>query len=97
MNTYILLPSIKPTKKYDIITPSLKVISFGAKNYKDYTIHKDDKRKENYIKRHQTSEDWKNLNTAGAWSRYLLWGEKTLDKSIKKMEELFNIKIIKLF
>jgi len=96
MNTYLLLPSIKPTKKYDVITPSLKVISFGSKGYSDYQVHKDDKQKENYIKRHQVNEDFKNLNSASAWSRYILWGEKTMNKSIKKMEELFNIRIIKI-
>ena len=50
METYKLRESKKKTKKYDLITPEGKIISFGAK-YKngdfmsDYTIHKDPVRK----------------------------------------------------
>ena len=68
-------------------------ISFGAKGYSDYTIHKDPKRKENYIKRHQVNEDWNDLNKAGTWSKYLSWNKPTLQDSIKNMENKFDIKI----
>jgi hypothetical protein len=91
----ILLTSSKKTaKKYDITGPSLKnSISFGAKGYSDYTIHKDPKRKDNYIKRHQVNEDWNDINKAGTWSKYLLWNKPTLQESIKNMENKFDIKI----
>ena len=36
-----------------LITPDSKKIHFGSKAHEDYTLHKDDRRKDNYIKRHQ--------------------------------------------
>jgi hypothetical protein len=52
MEAYKLRESKKKTKKYDLITPNGKVISFGAKGMSDYTIHKDPARKQRYIDRH---------------------------------------------
>lgn len=89
---FILTPSKKATKKYDITEVTTNNnISFGAKGYSDYTIHNDPKRKDSYIKRHQANEDWDDLNKAGAWSRYLLWNKPTLEESIKDMQKRFNI------
>jgi hypothetical protein len=39
------------TKKYFIIDPNGKKVHFGAMNMQDVTYHKDEKRKENYLKR----------------------------------------------
>jgi hypothetical protein len=98
MNEYYLEKSNRKDKKYMVhfINPKtrrVKTVHFGAKGMSDYTIHKDDERKERYINRHQKREDWTNLEKPGTWSRYLLWGEKTLKKSIKEMEKKFLIKI----
>lgn len=95
---YNLFISDKPNKRLMIkyINPKTlreNTIYFGSKG-ENYIIHNDDKKKLNYIKRHSVREDFNNLSTAGAWSRWLLWGERTLQKSIRKMETLFNIKII---
>ena len=101
MDTYVILPSINPNKKYDVMKldpnkPIKKLLSFGGNPeiYSDYTQHKDELRKDNYIKRHQVNEDWTNLKKAGTWSRYILWNEKTINKSIKDMESRFHIKIM---
>lgn len=74
-----------------------KTVHFGAKGYSDYTIHKDPERKKRYIDRHKSNEDWsiKGINTAGFWSRWLLWNEPTLKESIKSTEDKFGIKIIR--
>ena len=48
----ILQKSILPSKKYTAVIGG-RSIHFGASGYEDYTIHKDDKRKELYIKRHE--------------------------------------------
>ena len=72
----------------------IKTVQFGAKGMSDYTLHKDDERKKRYIARHQKREDWTNLKMAGTWSRYILWNKKTINKSIKDMEKIFNIKIV---
>jgi hypothetical protein len=105
MNIVINLYNSKlPTKKYDAIIYyydsnkiiNQKKINFGAKGYSDYTIHKDPKRKDNYIKRHQVNEDWSDLEKAGTWSRYILWNKPTLNQSIKDMEQRFKVKIINM-
>jgi len=56
MTEYRIRESTKKTKKFDMITPQGKVISFGAKGMSDYTINKDPKRRERYINRHANEE-----------------------------------------
>jgi hypothetical protein len=51
--------------------------AFGAKGYKDYTQHHDKLRRANYLARHRTSETWTKPKTAGALSRWILWGDST--------------------
>ena len=99
MKLYILEESVNPNKKYTAIriNPTLKRISFGAKGYEDYTTSKDETKKRNYLLRHQTNEDWSDSDTAGFWSRWLLWNKPTIDESIRDMEKRFNIKIVKGF
>lgn len=98
MNTYALLPSNKKDKKWMVITPDgKKVIHFGNSNYEDMTIHGDESRKTAYLNRHRKRENWDNLNTAGCWSRWLLWQYPSLNKSIKEMEKRFKINIIKFY
>jgi hypothetical protein len=50
---------------------------FGAKGYTDYTQHHDKLRRANYLARHRTSETWTKPKTAGALSRWILWGDST--------------------
>ncbi len=74
-----------------------KVVKFGAVGYEDFTIHKDEQRKERYIKRHEKNEDWtksSGIYTPGWWSRFLLWNKPTLKESIKDIENRFNLEII---
>jgi hypothetical protein len=71
-------------------TNRIIVTHFGAKNYSDYTLHKDPKRKKRYILRHSTREDWKNPVSAGALSRWILWNKKTLEDSILSYKRRFN-------
>jgi len=80
----IIKKSHTPKKKYDAVINGTKTVSFGASGYSDYTINKDDKRKENYIKRH-SNENWSKSNIASpAWmSRYLLWDKKTLPDAVR--------------
>ena len=100
MNKFYLYKSDKPAKKYFVEfenpkTKKSKRIYFGAAGMDDYTTHKDIERRTRYRNRHQAREDWTSPYAgAGVWSRFLLWGEDTLPKSIKAMEKKFNIKII---
>ena len=53
MKTYWPYKSDKPEKKYYIITKDNKRVYFGAAGYSDFTKHKDEARKQRYIKRHE--------------------------------------------
>ena len=46
---YYLSKSDKRNKKYMVKTPTNKFIYFGASGYSDYTINKDDVRKNAYL------------------------------------------------
>ena len=87
----VIMRSHNPKKKYDAVINGTKTISFGAAGYSDYTIHKDDKRKDNYIKRH-SNEDWTRQNVASAaWlSRYILWEKKTLAEAIRHANTMYR-------
>jgi len=52
MNNYILKNSSRKDKKYMLVSDTGKKIHFGAAKMSDYTIHKDDARKDRYIARH---------------------------------------------
>jgi len=69
-----------------------KTIHFGAKGYSDYTLHKDDERKERYLQRHMANEDWSNPMSAGSLSRWILWNKKTLKGSISDFKKKFRLK-----
>lgn len=89
---YYPYKSDKPNKKFFIITSSGKKIYFGQAGYEDYTIHKDPKRKELYIKRHsKMGENWERsgIDTAGFWSRWLLWNLPTLQASYNDIKKRF--------
>ena len=93
--SYALQKSTRRDKKYSITTPDEKIIHFGATGYEDYTTHKDPKRKQRYIARHKSREDWtkSGINTAGFWAYHLLWNKPSLVESIKDTEKRFNIRI----
>lgn len=68
-----------------------KIVHFGDPNYENFTIHKDEKRKELYIKRHEKNENWNNPTTAGSLSRWVLWQKPTLEEGIKYYKNKFNL------
>ena len=90
-----IVKSKKATKKYDAIfkldNGKEKIVSFGAAGYSDYTINKDDERKERYLRRHRSRENWSNPLTSGSLSRYILWNKKTLKASIADFKKRFKI------
>ena len=88
---YYPYKSDKPEKKYYIITKTEKKIYFGAAGYSDFTKHKDEARKQRYIKRHENNEDWgkSGIDTAGFWSRWLLWSKPTIKESYEDIKRRF--------
>ena len=61
----------------------------------DYTMHKDEARRQRYITRHQKNEVWtaNGVQAAGFWSRQLLWSLTTLQDSIRGVNKIFNINV----
>jgi hypothetical protein len=81
-----LLKSNKADKKYMVKIISKKTgrertIHFGASGMSDYTIHKDEARKQRYINRHKAREDWNDPETSGYYSRWILWNLPTIRES----------------
>lgn len=65
--------SNRKDKKYKIIDPKTgKIVHFGAMGYEDYTLHKDDKRRQLFLKR---NANWAKAKPyTPAWASYfLLW------------------------
>ena len=92
----IIRKSLNPNKKFDAIFDD-KIISFGDVNYEDYTMHHDDLRKERYIDRHSKRENYNmsGIKTAGFLSRYILWNKKSVEDSIKFLNNKYkNIEFI---
>jgi len=77
--------------KYYIITESGRKVYFGATGYSDFTIHKDEARKERYITRHKNKENWtkSGIDTAGFWSRWYLWNKPTKQQSYNYIKSHF--------
>lgn len=91
----ILAHSHRKDKKFQVGINN-KQLHFGDSRYEDYTIHKDNIRKERYIKRHKKNENWNKdgIDTAGWWSRWLLWNKPTIEESIEDIKNRFNITIL---
>ena len=68
MKKYFPYKSDRPDKKYYIITNDNKKVYFGQASASDFTIHKDEARKQRYINRHKKNENWNDIDSAGAVS-----------------------------
>ena len=93
VNYYYPYKSDKPEKKYYIITKSEKKIYFGQANASDFTLHKNEARKQLYINRHKNNENWtkSGIDTAGFWSRWILWHLPTIKESYNDIKRRFNL------
>ena len=91
MKYYYPYKSDKPEKKYYIITKDNKRVYFGQASASDFTHHKNEDRKNRYILRHQKNEDWgkSGIDTAGFWSRWLLWNKTTIKSSYEDIKKRF--------
>jgi len=78
---------------YDEKGKKIKTVQFGMEGSSTYIDHKDKKLRSRYIDRHRTNENWNDPQSAGALSRYLLWGDSTsLNTNIKKYKKMFKLK-----
>lgn len=88
--------SDRPEKKMMAVFESdsgrTKTIHFGFAGMDDYTITGDKEQRERYINRHSANENWRKADSAGALSRFILWGEhKSIQKNIADYKRRFNL------
>ena len=75
-NDVIIKISDKPAKKYMILNPYTgKLVYFGQMGYEDFTKHKDQNRRRNYLRRTENMRgDWRNNKySPNNLSRNILW------------------------
>ena len=90
----IIKKSTNSKKKYMAIFyengKKKKTTHFGCAGMSDFTKHKDEARKQRYMNRHKSREDWQNPMSAGALSRWILWNKPSLRGSINDFKQRFN-------
>jgi hypothetical protein len=65
---------------------------FGSAGMTDYTLSKDKLRRANYLSRHRARENWNDPKSAGALSRWLLWGDSTsLQQNVASFRRRFSL------
>ena len=92
----VITPSTRKDKKFMAIIDDKKTIHFGQAGASDMTQHKNEERKNRYILRHQKNEQWDDINTAGFWSRFILWEKPTLNEAVKNINNKFRNINVKL-
>ena len=93
----VIKKSTKPEKKLMAVftreNGREKIIHFGSAGMDDYTKTRDKEQRSRYLKRHRRRETWNNPETAGALSRWILWGPFTSkQKNISAFKRRFNLK-----
>ena len=80
-------------KRYTATFKDGKIVHFGQRGGSTYIDHNDKDKRAAYIARHsKNGENWSNPKTAGALSRYLLWGDSTsLRTNIASFKRRFNL------
>ena len=92
-----IIPSTKEGKKLMAVfinkaTNRQKTTHFGAKGMSDYTIHKDQERRERSRNRHHQDFKTNDPTRAGYLSYYILWGDSTsLKQNISSYKKRFNL------
>jgi len=68
-----------------------KTIHFGQAGAPDYTLTKDKEQRARYLARHRKNERWDSPETAGALSRWILWGDSTSrGTNVSSFKKRFN-------
>lgn len=96
MTTFFdLKKSTRPGKKYTVVLTDAgrkRTVHFGAAGMSDYTKHGDPARKQRYLARHKKREDWtwSGRFSAGFWSRWVLWNEPSVARSLASLKRRFS-------
>ena len=70
-----LIQSPLKTKKLRAMFSDNTHTDFGQRGAPDFTITKDVAQRQRSLNRHRKNENWNDPRSAGALSRYILWGE----------------------
>lgn len=73
----LIQKSTRAGKRFMATYANGKVVHFGQAGGQTYIDHGDKAKREAYLARHKKRENWNNPFSAGALSRYLLWGDST--------------------
>jgi len=92
----VLTKSKDIDKTFDATIDGKRTIHFGARGYSDFTIHKDKERKDMYIARHKTNENWNDYKSAGFYAKNILWNKPSIKASIEDINKRFKNIHIKL-
>jgi hypothetical protein len=71
-----------------------KSVHFGSEGSETYVDHKDKEKRAAYLARHSASgrEDWNDPYSAGALSRWILWGDfGSMEGNIAAFRRRFNL------
>jgi hypothetical protein len=91
MKLVSITPSKSSGKKWDALFDTGKRVPFGMDGYLDYTQHGDPVRRQRYLMRHKSREDWNDPTTAGALSRWILWENKDMGRAVAMFRRRFNL------
>jgi len=84
-----LKKSNKKGKRFMMIFDDGTITHFGSMG-QNFTMHGDEIKKKNYLKRHEKNEDWNDPKSAGALSRWILWNLPNIEESYEDYKKRFN-------
>lgn len=70
-------PSTRKGKRFMVTFENGKNVHFGQAGGQTYIDEGDKMKRDAYLKRHQSRENWNDPYSSGALSRWLLWGNST--------------------
>jgi len=82
-------------KFYDNDRNKVKTTHFGSAGMSDYTKFKDNEREERkqlYLARHKSNENWSDYTSAGSLAKNLLWHKTSLSASFNDYLKKFKLK-----
>ena len=96
MKLISIKPSTKPEKKYmatfETDNGRTKTTHFGQAGALDFIRSGGDvERKERYLQRHKSNENWNDPTSAGSLSKNILWNKTSLRASISDFKSKFGL------
>jgi hypothetical protein len=73
----LIQKSTRAGKRFMATYANGKVVHFGQAGGQTYIDHGDKTKREAYLARHKKRENWNDPFSAGALSRWLLWGDSS--------------------